>query len=42
MSGVQAIKEYAQLCVLADREPLEAEFLALTMFGIIPEWIEAL
>lgn len=41
MTGVKAIKEYARLCFLANREPNEAEFLGMVMFGILPEWIEA-
>lgn len=42
MTGTQAIKEYAALCLRADRAPEASEFIGLTMFGIIPDWVEAL
>lgn len=42
MSGAKSIKEYAEICFLCDREPDQAEFLAMMMFGILPDWINEL
>jgi len=40
VSGAKAIQQYAELCVLTDTEPNEAEFIALAYFGVIPKWIQ--
>lgn len=37
-----AIKAYAELCFLANRETDQVEFLAMAMFGIIPDWVKEL
>lgn len=42
MSGAEAIKEYASICLAAGREPDQMEFLAMTMLGVMPEWINEL
>ncbi len=38
----KALTAYTELCFLTDREPDFPEFLAMQMFGIIPEWLESL
>lgn len=42
MSGTEAIKYYVGICMAVGREPDELEFLAMTMLGVMPKWIEEL
>lgn len=42
MVTIKTIQAYVQLCAHADREVSIDEYLDITVFGLIPKWVEGI